>query len=1108
MSKKTNRLLLASTALIGSLMLAGAAFAQETSGAINGTVRGPGGAPVANAPVTIVFEPTKQTFTAKTDSNGLFSLRNVPPGGPYHVTVAGPQGTITQDIASVGVGAAYELDIGGADANAVAEVVVTATRAEAARQVQTGPRSVFNATDVATLPSFQRDFKDVARLNPFVQLDAGNYNGLIIAGNNYRSNAIYVDGVRQTDDFGLNSNGYPTLRGPLSTELVQSLNVEVAPYDVSYGTFTGGVLNIATKSGSNEFHGSAYYDYDSNGLGSGSKIHGNKNVVKFQDKLYGFTFSGPIWRDKLFFQFGYEHYEGLGGASYGASDSANVVNRVSGVTEAQVAQITSILQSRYGVAAGTIGLTSPVADEKYFGKLTFQLNDKHRLVFEAQSTEGSTFSSGSSSTALALSSNTYTLTQPLLSYSGYIYSNWTPNLSTEVSYTDRTVGRIPVTGVNGTPEYDIYLSGNTNPPTIYAGTNYSYQANYLETESKLFRGRLNYTLGQHNFLIGYEHEDRFASDLFIQNANGTFSFTSIADLAAGKGYRLQYSNAASNNTADGVVPLEYIIHTAYIQDEYRPLSNLTIRVGVRDEYYEQGQSPKANTFLKTAFGLDNTTSLDGLNVVLPRVGFNWRPTPDLTISGGVGRFSGGSPDVYINNVFNGSGNILGSVNCFATTSPTCAAALTNVNGTIPDSIKALNTTSANAGTGFTTTLSPSFQPPTVWKTSLTLNYTANLADWRWTGLVGRFLGNDWRVHADYLYQKTDHGLLLQDLDTLGAVSGAAPDGRPIYSTTRTNGTRYDFLLTNTDKGFSSSWAIGFGKTFRSGFDFDATYIHTHAEDVMPFTSSVSQSNFRSNASSDINNPSSAVTNYSIPEVYKVSVGYRHKWFGDYATNIRMFAQQRSGHPFSYVYQLAFAGNGFDTTGFGQTNTLLSTTYPEELLYVPKADASGNVTATSDPKVTYAFGAGSAAGGVQSVEAFNAFLKSTGLIKYNGQIAPRNAFNARDVTTIDLQFTQEIPAFFPQHAKAELYAAIFNLGNLLNSNWGVTEEYGFPYLYQAVQAQIVPCTPTSGCAAGQTTQYKYTGYNQSSTSNLRALTAPNGGPPPSTWALKVGIRYRF
>ena len=188
-------------AALAFAVMSAAAHAQETTSGIDGTAKAASGAPIANAQVTVVYEPTNQTFTATTNPAGLFSVRALPPGGPYRVTVTGPNGPISQEVSSIGLGAPYQLDLSAE--TGVSEVVVRASAA-GPRQIQTGPRSTFNATDVETLPSFSRDFKDLARLNPFVTLDPSNSNGLIIAGNNYRASTIYIDGVRQSHTIGLN----------------------------------------------------------------------------------------------------------------------------------------------------------------------------------------------------------------------------------------------------------------------------------------------------------------------------------------------------------------------------------------------------------------------------------------------------------------------------------------------------------------------------------------------------------------------------------------------------------------------------------------------------------------------------------------------------------------------------------------------------------------------------------------------------------------------------------------------------------------------------------------------------------------------------------------
>ncbi len=255
---------LATGVAVGALALAlwsGAAFAQEITGGVAGHVT-ENGKPVAGAQIKVTNVATGISIQTTTGGDGFYSVNNLPVGGPYRVIATAPdKASQTTDVGSIPLGSPYQLDvaIGGAE---VAEVTVTAAPAVKGAIVQTGPRTVFTATDIQTAPSFAGDLKDLARINPFVTIDAANSNAMTIAGTNNHFNTIYLDGVRQSDDFGLNNSGYPTQRSPFSIDVVQAFNVEVAPYEVQYGAFQGGILNVVTKSGTNDFHGSADYSED------------------------------------------------------------------------------------------------------------------------------------------------------------------------------------------------------------------------------------------------------------------------------------------------------------------------------------------------------------------------------------------------------------------------------------------------------------------------------------------------------------------------------------------------------------------------------------------------------------------------------------------------------------------------------------------------------------------------------------------------------------------------------------------------------------------------------------------------------------------------------
>jgi Carboxypeptidase regulatory-like domain len=214
-----------------TMAMASAVYAQETSSAISGQVTGADGKPAAGATVSITHVPTGTTATTVTSPNGYYIARGLRVGGPYTVKVTSGGASETTTVQSVGIGNPVPVDVSFA-ATEVAEVVVTAATAN--RENNGGPTTRFGLSDIQELPSLKRDLKDVARLNPMVTLDPSNFDAMVVAGTNSRYNSLTVDGVKQNDDFGLNGNGYPTQRGPISTDAVQAMAVNLAPFSVLF----------------------------------------------------------------------------------------------------------------------------------------------------------------------------------------------------------------------------------------------------------------------------------------------------------------------------------------------------------------------------------------------------------------------------------------------------------------------------------------------------------------------------------------------------------------------------------------------------------------------------------------------------------------------------------------------------------------------------------------------------------------------------------------------------------------------------------------------------------------------------------------------------------
>jgi hypothetical protein len=257
----------------------------------------------------------------------------------------------------------------------------------------------------------------------------------------------------------------------------------------------------------------------------------------------------------------------------------------------------------------------------------------------------------------------------------------------------------------------------------------------------------------------------------------------------------------------------------------------------------------------------------------------------------------------------------------------------------------------------------------------------------------------------------------------------------------------------------------------------------------------------------------APSNYNVKWEAQLKVGYTHAFFRDYLTSLQVFVEDRAGLPFSYTFFSTDSNNtnaGDQMFGEDQSVAFRNT----QLLYVPATDANGNVTMNSDPLVHY----NPATFNPNVIAAFNTYLHQTGLIKFAGQIAPRNAFNSPDVLTGNLRFEQEVPAFFPNHARLHLWFDIVNFPNLINKKWGVLQQIGFPEIISPVTAancqNNAPSAPAAGqCVTGRGNFYEYEQFFRT--------TSPSAGngfglnnqtrtvlDNSSAWYMDLGVKYAF
>lgn len=982
-------------------------LAQQTTSDVRGVVTDEAGAPVSGATVTIVNTSTGVSRTATTDSAGRFSAQNLSVSGDYAVTATAPgyQGQSVEAV-SLSLGGTSVLNFSLASASAGAdEIVVVATRSVVA-DVATGPAATFSADDLDNLPNFNRDIKDIIRLDPRINIDetSNSGNGVFCAGGNNRANSLTVDGVKQNDDFGLNDNGYPTQRLPFPYDIVEQVSVELAPFDVEYGGFTGCNINVVTKSGSNEIHGGMFLTYDFALLNGNSLESGTIPVARpaNDSKSWGGVITGPIIKDKLFFTFGYEKFSGADTVDTGYEGSG-ASNIVSGVTEEEYNRVLDIMRNVYNYDPLEFFTSAPTKDRRYFGKLDAYITDQHRLELVYQNTVGNSLRTWDLSAGFrdfSYPSHWYNRTESLKAYSGRLFSDWTNEFSTElkVSYQDRETGQ---DSLNGT-DFAWFEVDTAAGADIHIGPDPNRHANVLTQDVFNVKLKAQYLAGDHLFTAGYEFDNYEFYNVYAYNSEGYARFSSIDDLEAMTPNRIDYQSAASNNKFDAGADVERMLHTFYVQDDWTFAPNLNFVLGLRYDFYTGWSDIPYNELVETRYGIRNDATLNSKGIFQPRAAFDWQANDWLKVTGGVGRFSGGDPTVWLSNSYSNTGFTTG----FARSSD--PSVINGFNGyDIPQELQDINTASALLGTGTVALLDPDFEIPSIWRFSLGTQISADLSS--------LYLGEGWLFGADALYTIGSNPYNFEAVSQIEV--DTAPDGRPMYDDIYG---QQVYMLTNSDASPKSLVLSTYAdKTWEFGqrsVHLNLGYAYTDAEEVHGGTSSTATSSFEGTARVDINEAFAARSNYSNKHSFRARLDLEHAFSDEVKTRVSFFGQLNSGRPYSYTLNTNSGSDGVlgGQNLYGDYDVSINRTLP----YIPLEN---------DPIVAFASA---------QVEAdFNAMLEATGLDAYRGGFAPRNEFFDDWWGQIDMRFEQTLPSPVKGH-KLTFFTNIDNLTNLLNDEWGV------------------------------------------------------------------------
>ncbi|CAH0498188.1 TonB-dependent receptor [Novosphingobium sp. CECT 9465] len=1065
------RFLLAASA--ASLTLATAigtpAYAQETASAVRGTVS-TSGTPVSGATVTIVHTPSGTTATTTTDASGNFSANGLRVGGPFTVMVEADgfeAGTVNDLFLTAGQPVRLPIEL-----QASQQIVVTAASLGNVLATSDGPTTVLNAEKIASTASINRDIRDLARRDPLVTIDLTNGRTIEIAGNNGRLNRFSVDGMQMSDDFGLNNGGLPTNRGPVPFDAIEQFTVKTAPFDIAEGDMQGGAINVVLKSGGNKFHGGGFYSYTGDGL-TGSKSKDKTVALDFSSKQFGGWLSGPIFKDKLFFMVAYERTKE--GQPLEAGFGDGFANQIPGLTQSVIDQVSDVAQSRYGY--DTLGLisTTQEEDEKIVGKLDWNISDQHRASLTYIRNVGTNqFQQNTFLTApfaLGFQSNGYELNEEINSGTFELNSAWSDSFSTTLrtSYRDYNRAQTPFGGndfaqmevcTDPTSAGSATSCGGTR---LFFGPDVSRHSNALNTENLSIDLSARYDAGDFSLRIngGYTKVDVF--NLFLQRSLGDFYFDSLADFEAGRASRLRYGNAVpSNNPDDAAASFSTENWTFGTQVDWQATDTLSLTLGGRYDLFDNSTIPPLNPNFLARYGYSNRSTFKGRGVFQPRFAATWEATDRLVIRTGAGIFAGGSPDVFLANVYSNTGLLTNAVdinrsNCAA--SGTCDGITGLTGGTVSDSVvDFLTRNTASLAAGPTDNIDPNLKLASKFKASFQADYEADLG----------FLGDNWLFGTQLLYDKTINAYMWTDLRSVPI--GTLPDGRtrygPINGTATTN---RDLQLTNTKDGRGIFATVRFEKNWDFGLGISGSYTRSDVKDRSALTSSTSSSNYGNNAFVDPNLPAYGRSIYEYRNQWKFGVDFKRAFFGDAKTTLALFGELRSGRPYSVTMLDNSGGRG---AVFGTVGNL-----GNMLLYVP--------TGANDPLVQF--------DSVASETAFNEQVDALGLGKYRGKIVPKNSQTSPSFFKVDMHFGQEIPVPMISAGKIEIFADIENVLNLIDKDWGALTQVQFPYNAALVR---VTCATTSG---SNCTKYQYS-----------TVQAPNQvlQTRQSLYGVRIGAKVKF
>ncbi|MFT6827582.1 MAG: hypothetical protein ACI9Z3_000130 [Roseivirga sp.] len=1081
--------------VLAGIMLAISAVAYgqgTTTSSLNGKITDAAGAPLPGATIVAIHTPSGSQYGNVSNADGFYRIPNMRVGGPYTVTVTfiGFQEYKKESI-NLQLGQSVKLDIQLYETSiTLEEIEVVADKNPIFDGNRTGASNNLSVETINSLPTINRSVNDFTRTTP-------QSNGAAFAGTSSRFNNYTIDGNIYNNNFGLGSGQFAG-SNPISLDAIQEIQVNLAPYDVRLSGFTGASVNAITRSGTNEFSGSAYY-FLRNDQMIGDKTGDTRLPIDdSQNQIKGFRFGGPIIKDKLFFFLNYETEEQAvpsftkRALQPGETPDGLTISRV---PAALLQNVSNRLSELYGYETGPFeGYSFASEQERFNVRIDYNISKNHKFSarynayteFTDVPTNGNSIryistryrnTSRTGIEAMNFRNTNYTNDKSVKSFVAELNSVLSSNISNQlnVGFTSITDPKRGIPGAQAFPFIEVLEEDGGGNPLYYfsVGNELFTVGNLLENNVFNITDNLTIFKGKHTFTAGFNFEYMTFDNAFNPVFNGFYRFNSYQSFedaiinkipgsypdAFAKGFALDGSSTPpTDQTKFGQIGI-------YGQDEFQVNDRLKLTGGLRIDLPFYPIDIPRNQLLDDL----NKSFVDGegktytpdvatfpkVNPLFsPRVGVNWDVKGDKTmqVRGGTGVFSGRIPFVWLSNQVNGSGVIRGGLGYEG-------ADVVNAFG--PNWVFSPDVTFGNPSNPAATLSNElnltdeKFKLPQVWRTNAAIDKQ----------LPFGILGTLELIYSRDISTPIAHNSIVRTSDL--TLNG--PDQRPFW-----NGTNYSndanfrnvFLLTNAkEKADYYSFTFQFQKSFDNGLSAMVAYTKSRSRDLDAASGSQAISLWPATVQSDRNNPELGFAGFDIPQRVIGTLSYKVA-----NSSMSIFYEGQANGRFSYTY----SGN------FGDASN--------RLMYVPNSASELNFQqfTLNGQTVTAA----------QQAQLLDAYIDQDDYLSdMRGQIAERNGAVRPWLSRYDIRFLQDIFLTADKKNKLQFSIDILNVGNLLKSSWGVSE------------------------FENQRTLLNFRGINANNEPIYRLNTVPGTTNFPTetfrtstslgdTWRMQVGVRYIF